>query len=213
METPLILITAAITIVWSLRTYLHMSDRVGIEEESPLRIVNIIAPSAYFLTLVFASWRETSEIRLDLIGLVALNVITIVTIIFSFLLALFAKTRHRTIGLLIFAIYHLLSLLVVISTFVVQRSPNLLDQATAFVERLAELDLFSFAWVGLDTEEQQQDVVGFLNRILIAVLSYLPIAILRLLTGIRHRRKIEREVDQLKRRRSALEDLTDNSEI
>ena len=73
------------------------------------------------------------------------------------------------------------------------------------VEESRTIDFFSFAWVALDTRSREQDLSSMLNRILIALLSYVPISLIRIAYGNRKRKRIVQDVDALRQRVISLE--------
>ena len=121
--------------------------------------------------------------------------------------------RPRVIGLWILSLYNLVSLGVLALVIVARNNIVVLLRITTLLRHLGQMEFFSFAWVGVDEERQQQDLVSFLNRVLVAVFSYVPIAFLRFLTGMRHRRRVDRELEQIKRRLSAVEESTNRSDL
>ena len=213
METIIFLVTAGVTVLWSVWSYFFWSEKVRVSEESPLRFVILIAPSAYFLLLVFTGWQRQADLRLDLIGMIVLVIISLAGFLASLITGKMRKESRRSASIVVYVIYNLLGLATVAGAYIARNNPLVLIRITALAERFREMEMLSFAWVGLDTEQQQQDLLVFLNRVLIAVLSYLPIAVLRFLSGARQRRRILRELDGLKRRLEAIESRVNRSNL
>jgi cell division protein FtsB len=65
------------------------------------------------------------------------------------------------------------------------------------------------AWTGLNPEARQQDLASMANKVLIALLSYIPISLARSILVnrqiSRQRREMHREIEGLKRRLEELE--------
>ncbi len=213
METIIFLATAGVTVLWSVWSYFFWSEKVRVSEESPLRFVILIAPSAYFLLLVFTGWQREANIRLDLIGMILLVGFSLVGFLASLITGKMRKESRRNASIVVYVIYNLLGIATVAGAYIARSNPLVLIRLTALAERFREMEMLSFAWVNLDTEQQQQDLLVFLNRVLIAVLSYLPIAMLRFLSGARQRRRILRELDGLKRRLEAIEGRVNRSNL
>lgn len=213
METIVLVITAVFTILWSVRSFFFASEQLGMSEESSFKIVTIAAPSVYFLALVFTGLSDGSGVRLDLIGMVAIDLFAVVSLVVSFVIQAVRPDKQRRLGIALFASYHAVSCLAIVAVFAVRRSPELLVRAASLVDRVREIEFLSFAWVGLDTERQEQDLVAFFNRMLIAVISYLPIGVLRFVTSVRHRRRMQREIESLTRRVANLEREAHRSDI
>ena len=213
METIVILTTAGVTILWSVRSFYLVGDRIGLAEESVFRIITIAAPSVYFLLLVAVGLKRDLAVRLDLIGMMIIDAVSLLFLLGSFLAGVLPKANRKWFGVLLYALYHLCAVACVVGVFAARSSPVLLLSVKSILRRLNEIDLFSFQWIGLDSQSQEEDIIALFNRVLIAVLSYLPIALLRFLTGIRHRRRIARELEQLRRRIDTLERASHSGEI
>ncbi len=211
METIVILGTAAVTVLWSVRSYFFVSERLALREESPLRLVSIIAPSAYFLVLLFAGWQRVAPVRLDLIGLVVLDAITLLGFVVSFITG--AVKRPKVPGIVLLVSYNVVSIAIVVTVTVARNDAVLLIRLTALLRRFNEIGPLSFAWVGLDSNKEQQDLVSLLNRVLVAAFSYVPIATLRFFTGIRHRRRLDRQIERIVGRLSMIERRLDRSDL
>ena len=69
--------TAGLAVAWSVWNYFLWGGRAGLAEDSPFRFLNIIGPSAYFLLIVLAGWQHVKSVRLDLVGLVVLDALTV----------------------------------------------------------------------------------------------------------------------------------------
>jgi len=76
METILYICTAALTVAWSVYTYIAWTDKERRGEYVVGRFFLMIGPSAYFLLLILAGWSRVRELRLDLVGIAALDVLT-----------------------------------------------------------------------------------------------------------------------------------------
>ena len=205
METIVILTTAGVTVLWSVRSFFLVGNRLGMADESTFRIVTIASPSVYFLLLVAAGLHREVAVRLDLIGMIILDVVSVLTLLGSFIVQIIPEKRRGLFGVLLFIMYHGLAVLCVAGVFLVRSSPVLLLSLKSILRRISEVEVFSFQWIGLDAESQEQDIVSMFNSFFIAVLSYLPIALLRFLTGIRHKRRTDRDIEQLKQRLELLE--------
>ena len=76
METILYICTAALTVAWSVFTYIAWSDKERRGEYVVGRFFLMLGPSAYFLLLILAGWSRVQELRLDLVGIAVLDVLT-----------------------------------------------------------------------------------------------------------------------------------------
>ncbi len=213
VESIIFLITAGVTVLWSVWSYFFWSEKVGVAEESPMRFFILIAPSAWFLLLVFTGWQRNAALRLDLIGMVLLVVFSLLGFFATLITGRLRTETRRSASGVVYGVYNFLAICTVAGAFVARSNPIVLIRLTSIAERFKEMELLSFAWISLDTERQAQDLIVFFNRVLIAVLSYLPIAMLRFLSGARQRRRILRELDRMKRRLEALEGRIDRSNL
>jgi hypothetical protein len=208
-ETALYIGTAVLTILWSVWTYLVWSDKSALQEFSGKRFYLIAAPSGYFLLLALSGWQKAQVIRLDLVGIAAYDAVIVV----SWLALLIARAlrlgefKRAYVGILTF--YNVLSILLLAAVYLVRFFPPLLIRVAALLRQGVHLEFFRFAWVGLDPTRHEQDLVSVANKALIAVISYIPVTVFRALyvnrQMSRHRRHLNEEIDELKRRVSELE--------
>lgn len=209
METILYVVTAVLAIAWSVYTYIRWSERERREEYVVGRFIHMIGPSGYFLLLVLAGWSRNQALRLDLIGLAVYDAL----IVICWLGLLASRWLHRgqpgrgMLGFL--AAYHALSIALVTAVYLLRLFPPLWMPIASWVDQVVRLEFFRFAWQALNPETHQQDVASIANRVLIALLSYIPISLLRSILVsrqiARQRREMHRELEDLKRRVTELE--------
>ncbi len=205
MDTIVYLITAAITIIWSVWIYLWWESRAGLSEETALRLFLIVAPSTYFLLIAISGWAGIRDFRLDLAGLIFLDCVTILAGIFLSTLLRFPRVNHRHAYLVILTLYNLVAILEIAFVYVVRNTPSLMVKVASIAGEWQRIDFLSFSWLGGPERSAQSDLVGLLNKILIALLSYIPVSIIRYIGSVRLRRKLERELSTLKAKVDRLE--------
>ena len=205
MDTIVYLITAAVTVIWSVWIYLWWESRAGLAEETALRLFLIVAPSTYFLLIAISGWSGVPDFRLDLAGLILLDCVTVVSAILLSTLLRFPRVNHRQAYLVILTLYNLIAIVEIVFVYVVRNTPSLTVRVASFVGEWQRIDLLSFSWLGGPERPAQSDLVGLLNKILIALLSYIPVSIIRYIGSVRLRRKLERELNMLKARVDSLE--------
>lgn len=205
MEGAIYAATAVITVAWSVWNYFLWSEKAGLPEESALRFLIIGGPSAYFLLIVLAGWQQVQAVRLDLVGLVAIDAVTILCVLFLLVGMRFRAETRRTVYVWVFTIYNLLGAALTGGVYVVRSSPILLIRLSSVLRGLSEIRLLSFDWIGADTQEQKRDLTSLLNRVLIALISYVPVSAMRFVASSRHRTKVRRELELLRRRVGELE--------
>ena len=209
METILYICTAALTVAWSVYTYIAWTDKERRGEYVVGRFFLIIGPSAYFLLLILAGWSRVQALRLDMIGIAALDVLTAVCWL-GLLLARALRSRDPKRTLAGFLItYHILAGLLVVGVFLVRSFPPLRIPISAWIDQGMRLDFLRFAWKELNPEARQQDLASMANKVLIALLSYIPVSLIRSILVnrqiSRQRREMFRMIEELKKRLDDLE--------
>jgi hypothetical protein len=176
------------------------------------RFFLIIGPSAYFLLLILAGWSRVRELRLDLVGIAGLDVLTAGCWL-GLLLALAFRPRDpkRTLaGFLV--VYHVLAVLLVLGVFLVRSFPPLRILLATWLDQGLRLQFLRFAWKELNPEARQQDLASMANKVLIALLSYIPVSLVRSILVnrqiSRQRRETYRLIEELKQRLEELERRT-----
>jgi len=209
METILYVATAAMAIAWSVYTYIIWSERERRGEYVVGRFFMLVGPSAYFLLLILAGWSRDKSLRLDLIGIALLDAVTAVCWL-SLLVARAVRSadpRRATAGFLV--AYHILAGLLVLGVLLVRAFPPLRIPLASWVQQGLHTDFLRLAWSGLNPEARQQDVGAMANKVLIALLSYIPISLIRSILVnrqiSRQRRDMYRELKELKDRVAELE--------
>ena len=209
MDTPIYLGTAALTILWSVWIYQGWSQRARLRESDTGRFYHIIAPSGYFVLLALAGWERARVIRLDLIGVVAYDGIIVLCALCLLVVGALRHVDFRRAFRRILVLYNVLSLLLLVGLYLVKFFPPLLIRFTALVQQLTEMEFFRLAWVGLDPESHEQDLVSMANKVLIALLSYIPVSLARALyisrQMSRQRREMHAELARMHRRLETLE--------
>ena len=209
METILYICTAALTVAWSVFTYIAWSDKERRGEYVVGRFFLMLGPSAYFLLLILAGWSRVQELRLDLVGIAVLDVLTAACWLGLLLArALKPADSKRTLAGFLIA-YNILAALLVLGIFLVRSFPPLRIPLSSWIDQGLRLEFLRFAWKELDPEARQQDVASMANKVLIALLSYIPISLVRSILVnrqiSRQRRDMYREIAELKKRLEELE--------
>ena len=213
METALYIGTAIVTVLWSVWIYLSWQERARLREDSGFRVLLIVAPSSYFLLVSLSGWATISDFRVDLAALVVLDAITVGCGLVLGILILLTKVDQRGAYVALLVIYNAAALMTVAATFVIRHHPPLIARLASIVGQWGKLDFFSFTWLGAGQGGGQPDLVGMLNKMLIALLSYIPIAVVRSVGSARQRRRLLREVASLRARVDSLEQRVSGRQI
>jgi hypothetical protein len=216
METALYIGTAVLTIAWSVWTYLSWSDRSRLEDYTGKRFYLIASPSGYFLILALAGWQRVQFLRLDLIGLAVYDCL----IVLCWLVLLISRGlrvgQFKRIYTRTLVFFNCTAIVLVACVFLIRLFPPLLIRLSDFISQGIRLEFFRFAWIGLDPESHERDFISMANKILIALLSYIPITVLRTLyvsrQMSRQRRWITGEINSLKAKLEDLETKLTNKE-
>ncbi len=207
METYIYIVTALLTIVWSVWIYTLWGVKVKLREDSGYRFLLMILPSSFFLVIVFAGFKPSLFIRLDLIGLVFYDLSTIVSgVLILFGVYLFrGNTRKWYVFGVVFQI--LFSLGVVIVLLALRFFPPLLIKFSQIASEVKSVNLFAMLWGFLNPERHERDLYDFINKILIALFSYIPISIARFFYNRRKLNQILNEFDRVKRELGRLSEI------
>jgi len=209
MEIGIYLGTAALTILWSVWIYMAWSQRARLRESDAGRFYHIIAPSGYFVLLALAGWERAQVIRLDLIGAVVYDGIIVIFAAALFVAGALKHVEYRRAFRRILVGYNLLSVLLVVALYLVKFFPPLLIGLTGLLRQLSEMEFFRFTWVALNPESRQRDLVSMANKVLIALLSYIPVSLARAVyisrQMSRQRREMHDQLAEMHRRLEVLE--------
>lgn len=203
METTIYIITAVLTVVWSVWTYLWWEEKAGLSEETPLRFLLIVAPSSYFLLVVISGWYSVPSFRLDLAVLVLLDATTVICSGLLAVLSTIGRVNLRRLYIDVLIIYNLICLFLIAAVYIVRNNPALIAKLSMIASQMTRIDFFSFAWIGGQTGPP--DLLGILNKLFIALLSYIPVSVIRFAGQVRRRRRMERDIESLKSRIDVLE--------
>lgn len=205
MDTIIYLATALLAVIWSVQIYLNWHHKAGLAEDSGWRFFLIIAPSSYFLLIALAAWEKALFIRLDIVGLIIIDSLTLLCWAALLIIGRLRRINYRKNYIRILIFYNIFTILMITALHIIKYFPPLLIPLTNLAAQGQRLDFFRFAWLGLDPETHDRDLISMLNKILIALLSYLPIAFIRALIQARQRRRIVEELNLLRRRIEELE--------
>jgi len=213
VDTALYAGTGLLTVTWSVWAYLSWADHAGLPEGSGARFLLILGPSSTFLLLALAGWQRAGLLRLDLVGIVAFDVLTL-AVWLALLLCRWLRIReYRKLYTFALVLYNGAALALILLAYLIKLFPPLLIRFTGLMRQLSRLDFFHFAWIGLDPQTHERDLVAMLNRVLIALLSYLPVALIRAAYLSRQRRKMAEDLESLKTRLEKLEKIATTPDL
>ena len=199
MDTAIYVGTVFLTVVWSVWIYLLWADRANLPEDSGLRFLLIVGPSTFFLIIALSGWRPRLLLRVDLIALVAYNVLTLLSALALVIVFSLERISSRTGYKTVIIVYYVLASVLTVATHALKFFPSVVMDLSQLISQGFRLDFLSLAWVGVNTETQEVDLVSMLNKILIALLSYIPVSVIRYLSWSRSKRKLEREIQALRK--------------
>ncbi len=191
-ETLIYLGTAGITVLWSVWIYLWWLDKARLPDESAARMVLIVAPSSYFLLAALSGWAAESSFRLDLAGLVALDALTVLSAVFLAIFAGALRAGRRGAYLTVLVVYNAVAIAIVAASYLVHGRPVVLRRLASEANLLGRINLLG----GI----RQPDFAELLSKLFLAVVSYLPVSVIRLLGSVRQRRRMARELQILRSR-------------
>ena len=160
-----------------------------IAEETGLRLALIVTPSSYFLLIAVSGWAQVQNLRLDLAGLIFLDSVTVIVGILLSTLLRFPGVNRRRTYLILLSLYNGIAVAEILFLFTVRSQPALTLRVAEVIGEWQRLNFLSFAWLGGHERASQPDLVGLLNKLTIALLSYVPVSIIRYVGSVRRRRR------------------------
>ena len=205
MDTAIYLVTAAITIVWAVWTYLLWADRAGLPEDSGLRFLLFVGPTVFFIVTALAGLDKILYLRLDVIGILALDCLTLICVLFLIVVFYVLRRKSSRAYRFILLFYFIGAASITAVSHLIKLSPTMLLTVYGWIQQATQIRFFRFAWVGVDPQTSAVDLVGMLNKIVIAVLSYVPIAMARFIYNTHQRKRFHLQIDELRDRIESLE--------
>ena len=206
MEIIVYLVTAIITIAWSVWVYIFWEEGAMLPEDAGMRFILIVTPSTFFLLTVLIGMVPSDLFRLDLMGLVSLDVLITIAAIILFISLRFKSADRKTLFVTIVSLYNIGAVLVLASIYTLGKLPSLQVRLLDFVRQWQEIDILSLNWAGVEAGAEEPSLVNILNKVLIAIFSYIPITVIRFIYIKRQNKKLSRELDDLRRNVFALEE-------
>jgi len=212
METAVYGITVVLTIIWSVWNDAVWKTSAGLPEGSPVRMLNVAGPSIYFLFTALSGWQLGSALRLDLVGLLVLDILIILLSLSLAVVLRLSPGKRKTGYLWILSLYNVTALSTVVFCQTAAQSPLTLIRVSAFFEDFREVDIFSIVWAGVEDENGGRDLAGLLNKMIIALFSYIPVSLLRFAAAAKQKQRLLKELGVLSSRIHALEDTVRSME-
>jgi hypothetical protein len=205
MDTAIYLATAAITILWAVWTYLLWADRAGFPEDSSWRFLLFVGPTVFFIVTALAGLDEILYLRLDIIGILALDCLIFVCVVALVVVYYILRRKSGKPYRIILLFYAAVGALISALSHLIKLSPTMLLMVYHWIQQASQIQFFKFAWIGVNSQSGDADLVGMLNKIVIAVFSYIPIAMVRFIYNTHQRRQFLKQIDELKSRIESLE--------
>ncbi|MFP4562012.1 MAG: hypothetical protein ACLFRY_01765 [Spirochaetia bacterium] len=211
METIVYVLTPVLTIFWSVAVFITWHHRAALKEDSFFRFYHILAPGSYFLAGAVSGFGVTF-FRFDIAVLLYLDGIIFLSVLLSFIIFVLGKKNvgGRFTGVLVF--YNVVSIAGIVAAYIIKNSPLLVMRISSLIEEASRIEIPSFSELTLDSVSSLGNLTGWVNRILIALFTYVPVALLRFLYVTRRRKRLEKQVCELEARIWRLEEIQEGEE-
>ncbi len=200
MDTAIYIGTVLLTVAWSVWIYLLWGDRASLPEDSGFRFLLIVGPSSFFLLIALSGWGTRLLFRIDLFGLIALNGTTLLCVLVLIVVFSVERISSKTGYATVLFFYYLIATSITVAAHVLKLFPTAVMRIALLISQGLQLEFLSFAWVGVNPLTHEVDLVSMLNKILIALLSYVPVSVVRFVYWNRQRKRTERQIEDLKRK-------------
>ncbi|GEM_PF-3528488 len=198
MELTVYIGTAVLTVFWSVWIHNLWSEKAGLREDSGIRFLMIILPSTIFLMITFSGWQGKFFFRIDLIGLLILDAVTIIVAV---VMAIFLKVERRR-KQMVFKVslffYFFLATVIVAGVYLLKAFPFLLVKFSQLVSEGKRIDLSATLWGILNPEKHENDLNRAVDKLFIALLTYVPISVVRFFYSRKQFKRINEELEKMK---------------
>lgn len=209
MDYAVYFFTAIVTVAWSIWSYLLWERHKELRSESILRSWFMLAPSFWFIAAASAGWGDFF-LRLDLIGLVVLVAIQAVSAVVLAGFVLSGKLgKDAYFGVMIgnsIAVF-----LWVVFLHLVRNYPPLTVQFAVFQAYLSDPDSLFHHLLSVEVAGEKGEIATIFDKALIALLSFIPVAVFRSILLNIKLNKMRKEISILREKVGALEEKIQNS--
>lgn len=178
--------------------FLVWVKKAGLKESSPLRFGLIFLPATYFLLIAFSGWAEVMFLRVDILGLIFFNLITLACWLVQGVTLFMPGKNYKMIYIISAGLNQVLYLGLVIFVYSLKSHPLTAVSISTFFESFQDVNFLKILWEGLDVTNPQQNVSDVINKVLIALGSYVPLTALRLWYTNKKFKQLRLEIDYLK---------------
>lgn len=204
-DSILYIVTLVMTVWWAVSMYNLWESAAKLREDSIFRFLLIIGPATWFVVIAAAGWEVAEYIRLDVIGLVAFNALIVIIGGLLFILRRVFSQHTQRIYVISVIVFNVLALLIALFAHLIKFFPPLLIGLTSYVTKLQNVDVLSLSWLAINPENHDESLIGVLNKIFIALFTYLPITVFRFVYNAHQRKKMNNEIQELRERVEELE--------
>lgn len=179
MDYVIYILAAGVTLAWSVWSYLFWEKQKELPGEGLLRSWFMVAPSVWFIAVASAGWGDFF-LRLDLIGLGALIVVHLLSSAALGLLVWLKQGSKRNY-FIVMAANSAVALVWALFLHAAKNYPPLTVQLAVFTEFLQDPDSFFYHLVAVSAVGKDAEVTTLFDKLLIAILSIVPFAALRMI--------------------------------
>jgi hypothetical protein len=203
MDEIIYIIGAVISVAWSLWLY-TIWEKTGFSESSPFRFALLFFPATTFLLISISGWSSVFFLRIDMLGLLLFFLLIIGSWLFQFITLPLTPALYKKLYRISLIINLAGSIMIALFVYVVKLYPMAGISLFSFFKSFENIKSLELFWHLLNPETNTQDTFSAMNKLLIALCSYLPLTLVRIWYTNRKFKVLKREIDEIKKILSSL---------
>ena len=205
MELLVYLLTAGLCIFWSVKLYNDWYFLAHFPEASTFRVLLLIIPASFFLGLLLSTWAYGESFRLDILGLLIYNAGIVLSFAMLYIVKpVLGERRAFLTGLVFFLLVSSATLGI---AGIIRLYPLVLMKLTFYFEQLGDRAFLESLLFRFEPESEGSAMRSLANKAVIALISYLPVTVIRFFYFRRSQQRLKHEIKELRERIVTLEKI------